>query len=156
LGASKLVIAVRSIGEGEVSKKSIEQSTKYDPKVIEVWSLDLGSYANIKAFAARASSDLPRIDVLLENAGVTSLRWDWAADNEMSLTVNVVSTLLLFMLLLPTLKDTAIKFNTGPTLTIVTSDTHFLVDFTRKGCSRGNLQPHERKEQREHGRALSD
>ncbi|MCJ1380925.1 hypothetical protein MMC17_004034 [Xylographa soralifera] len=137
LGVSKLIIAVRSIEKGEAAKKSIEQSTQCNPKVIDVWSLDLGSYASVKAFAARASSDLPRIDVLLENAGVASLRWEWAEDNEMSLTVNVVSTFLLAMLLLPKLKETAIKFNTRPTLTIVTSDTHFFVDFKEKDAPEG-------------------
>lgn len=130
-------MAVRSIEKGEAAKKSIEQSTKCDPQVIEVWSLDLSSYDSVKAFAARASQDLSRIDVLLENAGVAMLRWDWAEDNELTVTVNVVSTVLLGLLLLPKLRETASKFNTRPNLTFVVSDTHFFVDFKEKDAPEG-------------------
>jgi NAD(P)-dependent dehydrogenase (short-subunit alcohol dehydrogenase family) len=137
LGVSKLIIAVRSTEKGEAAKRSIEQSTNCDANVIEVWPLDLCSYASVKAFAARASRDLPRIDALLENAGVALLRWGWAEDNELMLTVNVVSTFLLAFLLLPKLKETAIKFNTRPNLTFVTSDTHFIVDFNEKDAPEG-------------------
>ncbi len=137
LGASKLIIAVRSIDKGEAAKKDIEASTQCASSVIEVWSLDLCSYDSVKAFAARASKDLPRIDVLLENAGVAKTTWDWAEDNEMTLTVNVVSTFLLALLLLPKLKDTAAKFNTRPTLSVVVSDVHYFVDFNERSAPEG-------------------
>ena len=137
LGASKLIIAVRSTERGEAAKKSIEQSTNCGPNVIEVWPLDLCSYASVKEFAARASKDLSRLDVLLENAGVASVEWQVAEDNERTLTVNVVSTFLLAFLLLPKLKDTAAKFNTRPNLTIVTSDTHFFIDFHERTAPEG-------------------
>ena len=55
----------------------------------------------------------------------------------MGLTTNVVSTFLLAFLLLPKLRETAVKFNTRPTLTIVTSDTHFFVDFNEKTAPEG-------------------
>lgn len=137
LGASKLIIAVRSTEKGETAKREIERSTNCGLKVIEVWPLDLCSYASVIAFAARAISDLSRIDVLLENAGVAMLRWDWAEDNELSLTVNVVSTFLLAFLLLPKLRETATKYNTRPNVTFVTSDTHFFVDFKEKTAPEG-------------------
>ena len=137
LGASKLIIAVRSTEKGEAAKRDIEGSTKCSSNVIEVWPLDLCSYASVKAFTARASKDLPRVDVLLESAGVAMLRWDWAEDNELSLTVNVVSTFLLALLMLPKLKETAAKFNTRPNLSVVTSDTHFFVDFKEGSAPEG-------------------
>ena len=137
LGVSKLIIAVRSVEKGKAAKRDIEQTTKCSSNVIEVWPLDLCSYASVKAFAARASRDLPRLDVLLENAGVAMLRWDWAEDNELSLTVNVVSTFLLAFLMLPKLKETAAKFNARLNLSIVVSDTHFMVDFKEKDAPEG-------------------
>ena len=102
-----------------------------------MWQLDLGSYASVKEFAARANRDLARIDVLLENAGVAMLRWDLAEDNELSLTVNVISAFLLALLLLPKLRETATKFNTRPNLTFVSSDTHFFVDFKERTAPEG-------------------
>ena len=137
LGASKIIIACRSTEKGETAKKSIVESNKCDPSAIEVWPLDLSSYASVKAFAARATKDLPRLDVLLENAGVAMTRWDWAEDNELNLTVNVVSTFLLAFLLFPKLKETATKFNTRPNLSIVTSDTHATVDFNERNAPEG-------------------
>ena len=137
LGASKLILAVRSTEKGEAAKKSIEKSTSCDPHVIEVWPLDLCSYASVKEFAARASRDLARLDVLLENAGVASEKWSVSEDNERTLTVNVVSTFLLALLLLPKLKETSAKFNTRPTLTVVSSDTHAFIDFEEKTAPEG-------------------
>lgn len=137
LGASKLIIAVRSVEKGNAAKQSIEESTHCDPSVIEVWQLDLCSYESVKAFASRATNTLDRLDVLLENAGVALERWDWAEDNEYMLTVNVVSTFLLAFLLLPKLKETANRFNTQPNLTVVTSEAHYMVDFEEKDAPEG-------------------
>jgi NAD(P)-dependent dehydrogenase (short-subunit alcohol dehydrogenase family) len=128
---------VRSIEKGEAAKKSIEESTKCSSDVIEVWSLDLASYASVQAFAAKASKDLPRLDVLLENAGVATAKFTIAEDNELTLTTNVVSTFLLAFLLLPKLRETATKFNVRPILSIVSSETHYFVDFPEKDAPEG-------------------
>lgn len=45
---------------------------------------------------------------------------------ESTITVNVISTFLMALLLLPTLKRTATKFNVQPKLVIVSSDAHFM------------------------------
>jgi len=137
LGCAKLIIAVRSVEKGETAKRSIIQATGCEPKIIEVWSIDLTSYDSVKTFAERADRELDRIDVLLENAAVASLEWNWVLDNERMVTVNVVSTFLLAFLMLPKLKATAAQFNTKPRLTFVTSDTHFLVDFNEKDAPEG-------------------
>jgi len=137
LGAAKLILAVRSTEKGEAAKKSIEETTNCGPDVIEVWPLDLCSYASVKAFAARATRDLARLDVLLENAGVVTTKWNVAEDNELTITVNVVSTFLLAFSLLPKLKETAAKFNTRPVLTIVSSEVHFFVDFQERDAPEG-------------------
>lgn len=137
LGCSKLIIAVRSLEKGEAAKKSIIETTGCAPEIVEVWPIDLTSYDSVKNFAERANRDLQRVDVLLENAGVASVEWNWVADNERMITVNVISTFLLAMLMLPKLQATATKFNTTPRLTVVTSDSHFMIDFDERNAPEG-------------------
>ncbi|ETI21842.1 hypothetical protein G647_05911 [Cladophialophora carrionii CBS 160.54] len=123
LGASKLILAVRNTKAGNDAKRDIERTTGCDPSVIEVWSLDLASYDSVKAFADRASK-LQRIDVLLENAGIAVSKYSQAEGHERTITVNVISTFLLALLLLPKLKATAKQFDATPRLTIVSSEVH--------------------------------
>lgn len=122
LGAAKIILAVRNVPAGEKAKESIESSTKR-PGVCEVWKLDLASYESVKAFAQRASQ-LPRLDVLLENAGIATGEFTLAEGHERTVTVNVISTFLLALLVLPKLKSTAKEFNKKTNLTIVTSEVH--------------------------------
>ncbi|KAI9861852.1 MAG: hypothetical protein M1824_001963 [Vezdaea acicularis] len=128
LGASKIILAVRNIKAGEEAKRNIETSTKCDASVIEVWSLDLCSYDSVKSFADRASN-LPRLDVLLENAGVATRNFAVAAGHERTITVNVISTFLLLLLMLPKLKSSAKEFGTKPRLIVVSSEVHARTEF---------------------------
>ena len=93
----------------------------------EVWSLDLASYESVRQFADRATRELDRLDGVLENAAVLLASGFKRAEGiEESVTVNVVSTFLLALLLLPKMKETAARFNITPRLTIVSSEVHFL------------------------------
>jgi retinol dehydrogenase-12 len=124
LGADKVILAVRSVEKGEAAKASIEESTGRKD-IVEVWSLDLCSFDSVKDFASKAQG-LSRIDVLLENAGLNTMKWSLAdGGHETSITTNVISTFLLGLLLLPKLKETAQKFNKQTRLTIVASEAHF-------------------------------
>jgi retinol dehydrogenase-12 len=84
LGAAKVILAVRSIDKGEAAKKDIE-ATSGKRGVVEVWQLDLSSYASVEEFAAKASK-LDRLDVLLENAGIATGTFKLAEDNESTIT----------------------------------------------------------------------
>ena len=139
LGASKLILAVRDTKKGAAAKSSIESSTKCAPGVIEVWNLDLSSYDNVKAFAAKATAELPRIDAVIENAGVATDKYKKAEDNELTITTNVVSTFLLAFLLLPKLKETAQKHNVRPNLVIVSSEVHFFTPFKERNAAQGQI-----------------
>src|SRR5271155_747592 len=81
LGAAKIILAVRNSKAGEEAKKDIETSTKCGAAVIEVWSLDLSSHESVRSFADRASR-LPRLDVLLENAGIAVHQFSLAEGHE--------------------------------------------------------------------------
>ena len=129
LNAAKVILAVRSESKGAAAKADIEKSTPQRTGVVEVYPLDLSSYASVKHFAAKVL-ELPRVDVLLENAGVALTEYSTAEDNETTITVNVVSTFLLAFLLLPVLRRSAEKFSIVPRISIVTSAVHGWTKFS--------------------------
>ncbi|KAL4767044.1 hypothetical protein BDW60DRAFT_212349 [Aspergillus nidulans var. acristatus] len=138
LGAATVILAVRSLDKGEAAKADIENTTS-TKDVIRVMHLDMSSYQSVLDFAAKASKELARIDIALLNAGVARTTWEMMEKDESTITVNVVSTFLLALALLPKMKETAAKFNTRPTLTTVTSDVHFWAKFPEKDAPAGKL-----------------
>jgi retinol dehydrogenase 12 len=122
LNATKVILACRSIEKGEAAKRSIEETTKRE-KVVEVWQVDLSSYESVKSFCARAQ-ELDRLDIVVENAGIAMPRFEEAEGMESTITVNVISTFLMALLLLPKLRADALRFNMIPHLTIVGSGSH--------------------------------
>jgi retinol dehydrogenase-12 len=107
LNADRVILTSRTASKGEAAAKEIEETTGRKG-VVEVWDLDLQNYDNVKAFA-----------------GISTMKFTEAAGNESTITVNVVSTFLLALLVLPKLQETARLFNVVPTLTIVSSDVHY-------------------------------
>lgn len=128
LGAARVIIAVRSASKGEAAKDTIE-STTGRTGVVEVWPLDLASNDSIRAFAKRASTELDRIDAVLENAGVAFAEFTQAEGTETTIQVNVIGTFLLAILLLPALKASAERWSITPHLTIVSSGAHCSAQF---------------------------
>jgi retinol dehydrogenase-12 len=90
---------------------------------VEVWQVDLSSYESVKQFCSRAQK-LERLDVVTENAGLATPHYHEIDGMESTIMVNVISTFLMALLLLPKLRADAIKFNVVPRLTIVASDAH--------------------------------
>ena len=130
LNAAKVILAVRSTEKGEAARKDIEHSTGRQG-VVEVWPLDLASYASVKEFVKKCNQ-LERIDCMLENAGMQSRLHTVAEDNETTITVNVVSTFLLALLILPKLRESAVKYNITPRLVIVSSEVHQFTSFPER------------------------
>ncbi|CAM1501322.1 Fc.00g104840.m01.CDS01 [Cosmosporella sp. VM-42] len=116
---SHIILAVRSVGKGE--KVAAPLRKKYTEAKIEVWQLDMLSYKSIQAFAKRCST-LSRLDMVILNAGVgaADFKTDPATGHEETIQVNYLSTTLLAILLLPTLKALS-PTNTPGRLMIVTS-----------------------------------
>ena len=131
LDAEKVILAVRSREKGEAAVKSIEASTRRTG-VAEVWDLDLSSYASVKAFAAKVTSDLPRLDVLVNNAGVVLYDFAMAEDNESTIIINVTSQLLLSLLLLPKLRETSVALRKEVVCTFTNSFVHFMANFPER------------------------
>ncbi|KAI4740683.1 NAD(P)-binding protein [Aureobasidium sp. EXF-12298] len=130
LGAEKVILACRNLEKGEAAVKDIEVSTKRTG-VAEVWSLDLSSFDSVKEFAKRVDT-LPRIDAIVENAGISTEKFQLFEGQESTITVNVISTFLLALLVLPALKRSSQKHNIQPRLTIVASEVHHWTDLPER------------------------
>lgn len=130
LGAEKVICTVRSVSKGEAAKADIEAETKRTG-VVDIYELDYASYASVKSFAAKVA-ELPRLDIVILNAGVATEQWEVFEDNESTITVNVASTTLLTLLLLPILRSSAAKFSMEPVITIVGSGIHAWTSFPER------------------------
>lgn len=129
-GAATVIIACRTLSKGEAAKQDIEASEKRNG-VLQVWEIDLSSYESVKAFAKRCET-LPRLDVCVENAGIATGKFSLAESHESHITVNVISTFLLALLLLPIMRKSAAKTGVTPYLTIVTSEVHHWTHLPQK------------------------
>ena len=130
LKAKKVIVAVRSIAKGETFKAEIEAESERTG-IIDVWELDLSHYASVKAFAKRAAT-LDCLDAAVLNAGIATEKFEILEDNESTITVNVISSVLLALLLLPTLRSSAKKWGFEPTLTFVGSGVHAYTSFPER------------------------
>ena len=75
---AKLIIAVRSTEKGEQAKRNILEA--HPSAAVEVWQLDMASFASVKAFAARVKKDLDRLDLAVLNAGISNNHWATTGD----------------------------------------------------------------------------
>ncbi len=119
LNLSHLILAVRSPEKGDAAANKLRKVYKAK---IEVWKLDMDSYESIQAFARRVES-LTRVDIVLLNAGVMKLTFTTvkSTGHQETIQVNYLSTALLAMLLLPTLKTKGKSAGVTPHLTIVSA-----------------------------------
>lgn len=126
LNASHIILGVRNLPKGQAAKEELQASTgKTTP--IDVFQLDMENYESVKAFAASLSA-LPRVDVAILNAGKMDQEFYIAEKDESTITVNVVSTMLLALLILPKLRESAGDGSPVPRLVIVASDRHVMTN----------------------------
>jgi retinol dehydrogenase-12 len=134
LNASKVILGVRSIERGEAAKADIEATTKRtEVGVMEVWEIDLSRYASVKSFASKVAT-LPRVDAVVSNASIATTDWEVFEGHESTITVNVISTMLLVLLLLPTMRASAEKFDIVPIVDVVCSDIHHWSPFRERNA----------------------
>jgi retinol dehydrogenase-12 len=125
LGASKVILAVRTIAKGEEAARSIHESTGRQG-ICDVWPVDMGNFDSVKEFTKKAAT-LDRLDVVIENAGIQNFSYAELEGMESTIAVNVVGTFLLALGVLPTLRKSGRKHGNVPRLVIVSSDVHFWV-----------------------------
>ena len=135
MNPARLILAVRSIEKGQEAADDIKRTSKCNS--VEVWELDLGSFASVKAFAKRVDSQLDRLDILIENAGIATDRWQESEDGyESTLQVNVISTVMLALLCLPKLRQTVKTFGIKPRIVLVGSEVHFWAKFVEQDAAK--------------------
>lgn len=139
LGASLVVLAGRNVDKGNAAAKDIQASTSCSPSTLQVWPLDLASYASVITFGDRVRNDLTRLDVLISNAGRGTQKFNVTEGNEESLTTNVVCLFLHAFLLLPKLHQTAVKYNTKSHFTVTASELYEVAKFKESKAPAGQL-----------------
>lgn len=105
LGASVRLLA-RSEARGERAREAVVAAT--GNRDVRVCLCDLSDLEDVRAFAARFAAEEPRLDVLVNNAGVLpSERVVTTDGNELTLATNVLGPFLLTNLLIPLLTASA-------------------------------------------------
>ncbi|OGM44715.1 putative short-chain dehydrogenase/reductase family protein [Aspergillus bombycis] len=133
LGAAKVILAVRNPTAGEEALQSIEKSTG-TTGICEIWDLDLASHESVLAFGKKVAQ-LPRLDVFVANASIATSTFQLAEGHERTITVNVINTMLLALLVLPTLRKSArLHPGTKPRLTTVVSEVHAWTNFAERSA----------------------
>lgn len=101
-----LVVACRDLDKGRAAVADI--AAKVPGAELHVMRLDLASLKSVREFAKAFTDKYPRLDVLIENAGVLTRKRELTADGfEMDFGVNHLGHFLLTELLLPTLEASA-------------------------------------------------
>lgn len=146
LGAARVIITARSAAKGEAAKQVLEQETGTVGKgIVQVMELQMDSFAATRAFADKVKGEVERIDYVLLNAGVLNTKFKKGEVDgwEESIQVNVLSTTLLALLLLPWMK---VAGRGKAHLGVVTSGRHRDVD-VEKDFPKKDVLKHFNKEE---------
>ncbi|KAF4592103.1 NAD(P)-binding protein [Ophiocordyceps camponoti-floridani] len=133
LGLSHLILAVRLAAKGEAAAVRLRRD--FPAAVVVVWIVDLESYSSVRDFAERCAG-LTRLDIVILNAGLMRPSYTIApeTENELTLQVNYLSTLLLAILLLPVLKTSRVNGSRRRSvLSIVGSDLAYRARIESRG-----------------------
>lgn len=125
LGLSRLILTVRSQSKGDAAAAKLR--SEHPSAKIEVWLLDMNSYASIHAFVKRCVGDeLQRVDMAILNAGINTSNFtkNEQTGYETTFQVNYLSTALLSILLLPVLWEKRAP-RTPARLSVIGSDTQY-------------------------------
>lgn len=121
---SRLILGVRDLAKGEAAKAEIARVAPHCD--IQVWQLDQESWASMVAFAARARTDLDRLDITLLNAGLKRLEYTQSpTSHEAHVQINYLGTALLSLLLAEPLRQTARRVGKPGRITITASSVAF-------------------------------
>ena len=107
LGASPLILAVRTREKGEIAKKEIIQKTGCSPDIFIILTVDLSTFASVKKSVDDLNRQVPKLHVAQLAAGICVNSFKRSPDgHEMTNQVNVLSTALMAVLLLPKMIET--------------------------------------------------
>ncbi|KAF7357962.1 NAD(P)-binding protein [Mycena venus] len=136
MGAGRIILACRSQNKGQAALEKLKAETGYQKG--EVWIIDLADFSSVKNFADKFEQDSGRLDLLVENAGVTKPKYEATKDGwETSIQVNSLATPLVALLLLPRMMQTAREYGTVPRIVVVTSELHHWGSIPKEVLARG-------------------
>ncbi|KAI4858337.1 hypothetical protein E4T45_00152 [Aureobasidium sp. EXF-8846] len=149
LGASKVILACRTISKGQTAAANITSSEHLTSDRVEVWELDLSSYESVKAFSQRVQQ-LDRLDAFIQNAGILTAQYRLEEGEESTITVNVTSATLLGLLVLPKLRQSAKKYKVSKLLLLyavremaarspITPDSNVIIDYLTPGACKSDI-----------------
>lgn len=122
MNPERLIIACRSESKGNQAVKEIKESVKFDN--VELFIVDLSNYASVNAFCEKVDKEVPRLDILVENAALAQFEFIPTPDGwEHQVQVNHLATAQVAILLLPLLLRTA-SMGTTPRLVFVSTAAH--------------------------------
>jgi retinol dehydrogenase 14 len=128
----RLAIVCRDPARGEATVAAIRERT--GSTAVTLHRADLGKQGDIRRVAAELLAACPRIDLLVNNAGIVNLRREQTADGiEAVFATNHLAYFLLTLLLLPRLRESA-----PSRIVNVASDAHRIgrIDFDDLGAER--------------------
>ncbi|KAK1750414.1 hypothetical protein QBC47DRAFT_418173 [Echria macrotheca] len=129
LGASRMIVACRSVSRGEEAVATLRadaQLAKKNPDaIIEVFELDLDDYASALRFTDRVKKDVKELDILLNNGGISVPNFETSkSGHERTMQVNCYTYALICLELLPLLRSTAALRGRPTRITFVGSNLH--------------------------------
>lgn len=142
LGAEKLILAVRSTGKGEEARRRILERTGRTSGEVDVTILtvDLSDFASVQELVHALGRETQFLDVALLNAGLANPKFETSSAGwETAVQVNVLSTALMAVLLLPLLRYTATARGKAVHLTFVNSHGHRMVQKDWLANAEGSL-----------------
>ena len=131
LKVSHLIITSRD--QQRATDAASKLRAEYSTATIDAWVLDMCSYESIQGFAKKANGQLPKLDIVILNAGCSKLNFNLInhTGHEENLQVNYLSTMLLTVLLLPIMRARASPDRPGR-ISIVTSGTVLSAKFANR------------------------
>ncbi|KAJ7466926.1 hypothetical protein FB451DRAFT_1483841 [Mycena latifolia] len=133
MGPGRLILACRSQSRGQAALDKLKAET--GSKNAELWLVDLADFASVKRFADKFEQDGGRLDILVENAGISTSKYAPTKDGwETAIQVNCLSTPLVALLLMPHMMRTARTYNTVPRLVVVASEVHYFTTIPKSVC----------------------
>ena len=102
---ARVILACRSLERGSQALESIRR--KFPDALVELGSLDLSNLTSVRGFAAGVLQRETRLDLLINNAGLTHVPYERTRDGfELQFATNYLGHFLLTSLLIDRLKQT--------------------------------------------------
>ncbi|KAF7308194.1 Retinol dehydrogenase 12 [Mycena chlorophos] len=131
MNPARLILACRSESRGQAAVDKLKAQTGYQHA--ELWLVDLSDLDSIKRFADKFEADGGRLDILVENAAVSTEMFRAGEDGiESSLKIAALSTPYVALRLLPIMFRTAREHNSIPRLVVVSSEVHYWTDIKKE------------------------